>query len=267
MDNAWIPLWPNGAPGAPGNAGEETVRVTDQGDHVVANVHDPSLLPYLQKDAHGPTAAVVVMPGGAHREMWMDHEGYRVAAFLQGHGIAAFILKYRLAKHPNSTYTIEGTELGDVQRAIRTVRSRAAEWNVDPDRIGLIGFSAGGELAALAETRFDAGKADAADPIDHASCKPDFAALMYPVMPSDMPVSKDTPPTFLVCGSSDTVVSTDAVVDLFQKLSKAGASAELHMFAGGWHGFGIRDTNPKPIADWPQLFYEWIGARGFLKTN
>src|SRR5580704_15143674 len=150
-------LWPNGAPGSEGKTGEEKVVVQAAGDHVISNVHRPSITVYLPSKETATGAAVVIAPGGGHSELWMDHEGYNVAKWLSEHGVAGFVLKYRLAREKGSTYTVEGESLADTQRAIRLVRSRAAQWSVSPDRIGVMGFSAGGELAALAGTHYDAG--------------------------------------------------------------------------------------------------------------
>ena len=122
-----LPLWPDGAPGSAGKAGPESTRLTELGEHILSNVHSPSITPYLPATEKRTGAALVVVPGGGHAELWMDHEGYRVAQFLADHGVAAFILKYRLAREKGSIYTVEGTELSDLQRAIRTVRSRAGE--------------------------------------------------------------------------------------------------------------------------------------------
>jgi acetyl esterase/lipase len=165
-ENQVILLWPNGAPGSEGKNGDESVRVTDAGEHVVSNVHRPSITVYLPAKNKATGAAVVVAPGGGHRELWVDHEGYNVAKWLSERGVAAFVLKYRLARAEGSTYTVEGTELSDIRRALRTVRSRATEWGIDPDRIGVMGFSAGGEIAALASTQFDSGTAGATDVIE-----------------------------------------------------------------------------------------------------
>jgi acetyl esterase/lipase len=170
-----IQLWPNGAPGSEGKTAAETVRISPESDHVVSSVHHPSLTVYLPSKERATGAGVVSIPGGGHRELWMDHEGYRIAQWLSDHGVAGFIVKYRLAAEPGSTYKVERESLADVQRAIRTVRNRAAEWNVDPQRIGIIGFSAGGNLSALAATRYDSGTAGAADPIDRESSKPAFS--------------------------------------------------------------------------------------------
>jgi endo-1,4-beta-xylanase len=256
-----VPLWPRSAPGGATNMVAENVRITEQGEHVVSGIQRPSITPYLPERPNG--AGVIVIPGGGHRELWMDHEGYRVGQWLDDHGIAAFVLKYRLANEPGSTYTIEGDELADVQRAIRLVRSRAADWHVAPDRIGVIGFSAGGELAALAGTRY-AAVSDPRDPIDRESARPAFMGLIYPAIPSDMRLSKDTPPAFLLCGADDGPVIAEGVPALYSALKHAGVSVEMHILAGTGHGFGIRDSNPPVVRIWPTLFYDWLEARGML---
>jgi endo-1,4-beta-xylanase len=258
-------LWPNGAPGSEGKIAEETTRVTPEGDHVVSNVHHPSITVYLPAKGKASGAAVVIVPGGGHRELWMDHEGYRVGQWLSDHGVAGFVVKYRLAREPGSTYTIEGNALPDVQRAIRLVRSRAAEWGVDPKRIGVIGFSAGGQLAALASTRYDNGDSSAVDPVDRESSKPAFQGLIYPGIPQEMKLSKETPPAFLLCGEEDRPDISEGLPQLYLDLKRAGVSAELHVFAGIGHGFGVRESNHGPVAGWLELFYGWLGMRGFLK--
>jgi acetyl esterase/lipase len=262
-----VPLWPNGAAGSEGKTGQEAVRISSEGDHVVSGVHHPSITVYLPAKEKATGAGIVIIPGGGHRELWMDHEGYRIAQWLSDRGVSAFVVKYRLAKEPGSTYTVEQDSLGDVQRAIRTVRSRAAEWNVDPQRVGVIGFSAGGELAALASTRNDAGNRDAADPVDRESSRPAFQALIYPGIPQDeiKSLTKDTPPAFLLCGEDDRVDISQGLPELYVAFKRAGVSAELHVFAGVGHGFGLRDTNHGPVAGWLELFYEWLGQRGLLK--
>lgn len=262
-NEAAIVLWPNGAPGSEGKTGDEIVRLTELGEHIVSNVHRPSITPYIPSPEKATGAAVIVIPGGGHRELWMDHEGYRVAQWLSDHGIAAFVLKYRLAKQEGSTYTVEGNSLADVQRAIRVVRSRAAEWHIARNRIGVIGFSAGGELAALAGTR--PGIDDASDAIGHESARPDFLGLIYPAIPPGLTVSRDTPPAFLLCGADDSPAIADALPQLYLAFRHAGAPAELHILTGTGHGFGIRDSNPPAVAAWPTLFHDWLGASGFLK--
>src|SRR5215510_7313889 len=135
-----IPLWPNGAPGSEGKAGPESVRVTESGERVVSNVHQPSLTPYLPPKEKATGAAVIIAPGGGHRELWADHEGHNIARYLSARGVAAFVLKYRLAREANSTYTVDDHALADTQRAIRLVRSRAREWHIATNRIGVMGF-------------------------------------------------------------------------------------------------------------------------------
>jgi len=256
-----ILLWPNGAPGSEGKDSEETVRISEEGDHVVSNVHHPSITPYLPSKENSTGAAVIVVPGGGHIELWMDHEGYRVAQWLSDHGVAAFVLKYRLARAKDSTYTIEGNELADIQRAIRLVRSRATEWRLDPERIGVMGFSAGGQLAALASTKYDAGNAAAADPIERLSSRPAFQALLYPGIPQGMVLTKQTPAAFLVCGEEDRPDIAQGLPELYLALKRAGVSAELHVYAGVGHGFGMRATNRPPVSGWLQLFLDWLTAR------
>jgi acetyl esterase/lipase len=264
-------LWPDGAPNdassSPVNAPPEAVRITPEGDHVVSSVHRPSITVYLPPPATATGTAVLVIPGGGHREIWMDHEGYAVADWLSSHGVAAFVLKYRLAREPGSTYTIEGTELQDVQRALRLIRSRASEWSVNPDHIGVIGFSAGGELATLASTRYDAGNAAAADLIDRQSSRPAFQALLYPAIPHDLHLSKETPPAFLACGANDREDISEGLPQLYLEMKRAGVPAELHIFAGVGHGFGIRKTNTGNVSTCPDLFYGWLRANGFIATK
>ena len=264
-----IQLWPNGAPGSEGKTAPEAVRISPEGEHIVSSVHHPSLTVYLPSKEKATGAGVVIIPGGGHRELWMDHEGYRIAQWLSDHGVAGFIVKYRLAAEPGSPYKVERESLADVQRAIRTVRSRAAEWNIDPQRIGVIGFSAGGQLAALAATRFDSGNTGAADPIDRENSKPAFQALIYPGLPADenQRLSKETPPAFLLCGEDDRPDIAQGLPELYIALRRTGVSAELHIFAGVGHGFGLRDALKGPVAGWLDLFYGWMGKQGLLQQK
>lgn len=262
-----ILLWPNGAPGSEGKTAPESVRITPDGEHVISSVHQPSISPYLPSKEKATGAAVIIAPGGGHVELWVDHEGYNVANWLSEHGVAAFILKYRLAREKGSTYTVEGNALPDIQRAMRLVRSRAAEFGIDPDRIGVMGFSAGGEVAALAATRYDAGMPNAADAIDRESSKPAFEALVYPGLPHDFKVSKDTPPAFLLCGEDDRPDISQGLAELYLNLRRDGVSTELHVYTGVGHGFGLRARNTGAIAEWPDRFLEWMDARGFLKRK
>lgn len=258
-------LWPNGAPGSPRSFSPEKIRLTDLGEHIVSNVHAPSITVYLPVQGKHTGVSVIVIPGGGHSELWMDHEGYRVAEFLADHGIAAFVLKYRLAREPGSIYAVEKHSLGDVQRAIRLVRSQAAQWQLDPRRVGVMGFSAGGELAALAASQYDRGAPDAADPVDRQGSRPGFQALLYPAIPRDLNFSRRTPPAFLVCGADDQV--SQGLAELYLALKRAGGHAELHIYEGVGHGFGLRASNAGPVAGWPQRFLEWLGRSDALMTG
>jgi endo-1,4-beta-xylanase len=260
-----VVLWPNGAPGSEGKTAPETVRINaPTGDHVVASVHRPSITVYLPSKETATGAAVVIAPGGGHSELWVDHEGYNEAKWLSEHGVAGFVLKYRLAREKDSTYTVEGNALADMQRAIRTVRSRAAEWGVDPARVGVMGFSAGGEVAALAAMHYEPA-ASPADDIDRQDARPSFQALIYPGLPRDMKPTKDMPPAFLACGENDRQNISQGVPELYLAMKRAGMSAELHVYTNTGHGFGMRDSNKGAIAGWIVRFQEWMDARGYLK--
>ncbi|MGA7711187.1 MAG: alpha/beta hydrolase [Rhizomicrobium sp.] len=264
-----IPLWPNGAPGSEGKTSPETMRINPPDEQVISNVNFPSLTPFLPNPDKATGAAVIVIPGGGHREIWVTHEGYREAQFFAEHGIAAFVLKYRLSAAAGSTYTLMGDSFPDVQRAIRLVRSHAAAWHIAPDRIGVMGFSAGGELALLAGTHFDLGNANAADAIDRESSRPGFMGLIYPyvgrLFPANLTLTKDTPPAFLIGGEKDAI--SQPLPELYLALEKAGVPAELHMLTGVGHGFGIRSANPPQVAIWPTLFADWLDVLGMVKRT
>lgn len=264
-DPTVVYLWPAGAPGSESKVADETVRVTPQGEHVVATVHKPSITVFLPSKETATGASVVIAPGGGHSALWMDHEGYNLAKWLSEHGVAGFVLKYRLARQKESTYTIEGTSLADTQRAIKVVKSRAAEFGIDPDRIGIMGFSAGGELAALAGTHVSEAKPDASDPLEKLSSKVAFFALVYPAIPKDMPLSKEMPPAFLACGENDRLNISQGLPELYLAMKKAGAQAELHVYTKVGHGFGVRPDTKGPVGQWPQRFLEWLDARALLK--
>jgi endo-1,4-beta-xylanase len=257
-------LWPKGAPGSEGKTGDEHVRIYEPtGDHIISNVHRPSVTVYLPSKPNG--AALLIIPGGGHREIWIDHEGHNVAKWAIEHGIAGIVLKYRLAREDGSTYQVERESLADVQRAIRLIRSRAAGWHIDPERVGVIGFSAGGELAMLAGTRYAPGDPASADPIEREPCKPAFEALVYPATPRDHRITKDTPPTFLLGGESDPI--SEGLPKLYQEFKDAGVPVELHMLAGVGHGFGIRPNNPRHISLWLDEFDAWLDDRGLFKSH
>lgn len=259
-----IVLWPNGAPGSEGKTGKEKIRVVE-GDQVVTNIHYPSITPYLPANEKATGAAVIIAPGGGHRELWITHEGYNEAKWLSDRGIAAFVLKYRLARDSNSTYTIDKDELADIQRALRLVRSRAKEWGIDTARIGVMGFSAGGEVAALAAMRFDYGQENATDPVDRLSSRPAFQALIYPGNSGRFEVAVNAPPVFLVGGYGDRPDIAEGIAQVYLKYKKANVPAELHIYSNAGHGFGMRDRNKGAVAGWIVRFEEWLSDRGFLK--
>jgi len=262
------PLWANGAPGAQGTGFEDT----------------PTLAAFIP--ASNPTkTAVVVAPGGGYTHLSMIKEGADVAQWLNAHGIAAFVLKYRLGP----TYH-NPIELGDAQRALRTVRANAEKYGIAPDHIGMWGFSAGGHLTASAGTNFDAGKPDAADLIDRQSSKPDFLILAYPVitmldpyvhggsrkfllgdnpaeadlqlMSPELHVTQLTPPTFLFTTTDDRTVPVMNSVMFYSALVKAGVPAEMHIFQHGAHGSGLAPANPQ-LRVWTELLIKWMRERGY----
>ncbi len=271
QDTQTIPLWPGPAPGAQGTEDRDV----------------PAITAYLPRGTPQAMTAVIICPGGSYTNLAMNHEGRQVANYLNSMGIAAFVLKYRLG--PRYHHPIE---LGDAQRAIRILRSHAAEWHIAPDRIGIMGFSAGGHLAASASTHFDSGNAGAADSVDRANSRPDFAVLAYPVISMTAPwthagsrknllgdqpdpevaknlsgelaVTAETPPAFIFQTNADTTVPAENAVYYYLALRKAGVAAELHVFESGPHGVGLAMDDPS-LSEWPKLLANWLRARGLLK--
>ncbi len=267
-DHPVVPLWPDGAPGSAARKNEPE-KVTASGANV-SNIHQPTLMVYLPSRDKATGCGVIVAPGGGHRNLAIQHEGYNVAQWLADHGVAAFILKYRLARddaNPTGTpqpYTIEGDALADAQRAIRIVRARASEWNVNPAAVGIIGFSAGGEVAALAAMRPQPGKPDAGDAIERQGARPDFQGLIYPGQSGKIVPEKGAPPVFLACGYGDRPDISEGLAKVYLLFKQAGVPAELHIYAGAGHGFGVRETNKTPAGAWIARFHEWLADRKFL---
>lgn len=208
---------------------------------------------------------MIIAPGGGHSKLCLGHEGYALAEWLRDHGIAAFVLKYRLAREMGSTYTIQDHAMADARRAIRMVRSRATEWNLKPDRIGIMGFSAGGELAAFAAMKSVAGDAKSADIIERSGCRPDFQALIYPGTSDLFTVEKGMPPLFIACGYDDRPDISKGMASLYLKYKEAGVKAELHIYSNAGHGFGYRVGTTTGFGDWPLRFREWLMDSGFMK--
>lgn len=272
MGGRTIVLWPHGAPGSEGKTAPERwiQGSTPDAFHRVTDVHNPSITVYVPRNEIATGAAVVISPGGGHRYLVMDLEGEFVAKRLNDMGVAAFVLKSRLARAEGSTYKPEVESLADLQRAVRLVRSRAEEWSVDPKRVGIMGFSAGGHLAALAENRFDSGNPQATDPAERMSSRPDFAVLAYPGMVSAATVtSKEVPPTFIFVNNDDPLSTASA--EYYLALKKAGVSAELHVFRRGGHGVGMTGRTQEfanmPESRWPDLLHEWLRDLELLRRK
>jgi endo-1,4-beta-xylanase len=212
---------------------------------------------------------VIVAPGGGHRLLAINHEGYSVGQWLAERGVAAFVVKYRLERGTTGAeYKYTTHALADLQRAIRTVRSRASEWNVNPEAVGVMGFSAGGEMAALAAMKYDEGQPDAADPIDRFNSKPAFQALIYPGRSQLILPDENAPPAFLACSYDDRPDISAGLAEVYLRFHKAKVPAELHIFTSGGHGFGIRpNAAPRPVDGWPARFAEWLAERGFTASG
>ncbi|MEM6844610.1 MAG: alpha/beta hydrolase [Bacteroidota bacterium] len=267
-------LWPEGAPGATG---------TEEKDQ-------PSLIRYPAPEHTATGAAVIVCPGGGYNMLAMDHEGHQIAKWLNSFGVSAYILTYRLGKngykHP--------IPMNDGKRAIRTVRSNAKAWGIDPNRIGVLGFSAGGHMASTLGTHFDTGDADASDAIEQQSSRPDFMVLLYPVisftedyqhagsrrsllgedadaelvasLSNERQVQADTPPTFLVHTTEDTGVPPENSIYFYLALREKGIPTELHVFEKGRHGLGM-GSRYSAFSAWPELCEAWLLERGLLVSN
>lgn len=267
-------LWPNGAPGAKGD------QPADK----------PTLIVHLPEAGEANGAAVVVCPGGGYGHLAMGHEGQEIADWLNSFGVAALICDYR---HRGKGYG-HPAPLQDAQRAIRTARARAAEWKIDPGRIGIMGFSAGGHLASTAGTHFDAGDPGAADPVQRVSSRPDFLILCYPVIALDEPyshrgsqrnllgeeagpelirnlsnekqVTAQTPPTFLFHTDEDKGVPPENSVMFYLALRRAGVPAEMHIYRVGRHGLGLAAETPG-TSNWPKQCQDWMRGLGLLEKT
>jgi acetyl esterase/lipase len=262
---AEIPLWPSGAPGSDGKTAREAVTTSASGELSVSSIHNPSITPYLPSRDKANGTAMLVIPGGGHRMLAITHEGYNVAEWLRDRGIAAFVLKHRLAREAESTYKIEVESFADTQRAIRLIRSRAKEWNIDAGRVGALGFSAGGELVSMAATRSDSGNASAVDPIDRESSTLDFQALIYPGRSGDIQPTKESPPVFLAASYTDRQDISEGLAEAYLRFKRAGVPAELHIYSTGGHGFGLRASNKRPVGNWIVRFEEWLKESGFVR--
>lgn len=255
-----VPLWTEAQLGSDTNALPEKWNPSTDGFHRITNVHKPSMFVFLPPKDKANGAAVIICPGGGHRYLVMDLEGSLVAEKLNSMGVAAFVLKSRLSRAEGSTYKTDVHSLEDAQRAIDIVRSRASEWRVDGARVGIMGFSAGGEIAALASTRYE-----------NPGVRPDFVVLSYPggLRSDNFNITKNTPPTFLVVAADDS--PAPSVADYFTKLRAAGVPAEAHIYTRGGHGFGMTGRNAEfrklPVSGWPERLREWLADQGFLSKK
>lgn len=259
-----IPLWPKGAPGFESKKGEPEQAK----DYWVKNIHNPSITVYLPPKDKANGAAVLIFPGGGHRLLVFNAEGRDPARFLNNLGVAAFILKYRLFREDSNLYSLEKEVRQDAYRAMRVIRSRAAEWNIDTARLGIMGFSAGGEVAALLAYTPGARDSLAADPIDRFDAHPNFQLLVYPGplgVPAEVPYF--APPTFLIAANDDKCCSAP-VVNLLSKFREANVPVEAHILAQGDHGFnmGYR-SSLKSVHSWPQLMANWLSDMNILKNK
>ena len=265
-DPVVVKLWPGKAPGEEKDIGpEKYIERKNQQIEVkrLTNVSAPTLTVYPAPKDKANGTAVIVAPGGGYSILAIEHEGTDVCKWLNDLGVTAVLLKYRVPKRPGQTPE-NLAPLQDAQRAVSLVRSKAAEWGIDPNRIGFLGFSAGGNLAACA-TLFDKRAYEPLDDTDKVSLKPSFGILIYPAYLSDMGAlkpeytpTKDTPPVFMA-GSSDDRVCNEGMPVLFLALRKANVPSEMHLFATGGHGYGLRKTT------WPDRCADWLNARGLLK--
>jgi len=296
-DGFEIPLWSGMAPGSAKSTLKEEYRnrpVTD-GTHVacdrsVRGVTKPILTVYLPTQQKATGTAVVICPGGGFSHLAIDKEGHDVARWLQSHGIVGAVVKYRLPD-PDVGIHVPNGSIPDMQRAIRIVRYNAGKWNINPGRIGVMGFSAGGYMAAAAGTLFDEGDPDAGDPIRRVTCRPDFIVPVYPLISLELQgkqsaglmermlgrnfndksireysldtrVTSQTPPTFLVHAHDDGL-SVEHSIRFYLALRKAKVPAELHVYSKGGHGFGMRQRG-RPVSTWRERWLEWMKAEGFL---
>jgi acetyl esterase/lipase len=279
-----VELWPGTAPDETGNIGAEYVRPSPkltrkevevtESTRLVTNVTKPSISIYRPAKDKETATAVVICPGGGYWNLYWELEGEEVAAWLNSLGITGIILKYRVPRRPDDTKGEPARRpLQDAQRAVSLIRSKAKEWGIDPKKIGMVGFSAGGHLALATATNFEKRIYEPTDDIDKVSCRPDFAILAYSgylkakdkeELAPGLKIPKDTPPIFLVHGSADIVSDAMHSVVMYQALKRAGVSAELHIYAGASHDFAVRPSD-QPCSTWTRPCADWMRHLGFLK--
>lgn len=280
-----LPIWPGAVPGDFGTFGPERVRKPEDSPTKdakwITNVTQPSVSVFLSPNELNSGTAVVICPGGGYWNLAWDLEGEEVASWLNRVGVTGIVLKYRVPRRPGEPERLPAPgPLLDAQRAISLVRSRAAEWGIDPAKIGILGFSAGGHLAITAATHFEKRAYEPVDGIDRASCRPDFAVAVYPgylleqekpgverkkdVLAPYIRIPAGTPPVFLVHASDDRVAGSENSVQMYLGLKQAGVPTELHIYAHGGHGFGVRPS-PLPCSNWPDRLVAWLRGQQLAK--
>jgi acetyl esterase/lipase len=282
-----LPVWPGAVPGDDGTKGPERVRAPSEAPtkdaQWITGVTKPTITVFRPAENKNTGAAIIVCPGGGYWNLAWDLEGEEVAAWLNTVGVTGLVLKYRVPRRPGQPERLPAPgPLLDAQRAVSLVRSRAAEWEIDPSRIGILGFSAGGHLALATATHFDQRAYAAIDEIDKISCRPDFAVAVYPgylieqqpagveinkdVLAPYIRVPKETPPIFLVHANDDPVAGAENSAVMYLALKRANVATELHVYAKGGHGFGVRKSN-LPCSTWTERSVAWLQNLGLLGTN
>lgn len=278
-DRLTISVWPGAAPGAPANLPPEKDTTTDKDDDIagrplvrLGNVATPTLILY-KPTGKSNGAAVVVFPGGGYRILAIDLEGTEVCDWLNSAGITCVLLKYRVPS--TGPYPKSAAALQDAQRTMGLVRQHAAEWGIDPNRVGVLGFSAGGHLSAAISNFYEKRLYEPIDEADKLSCRPDFSVVVYPgylaladqnfAANPDIHPTANTPPTFIVQAEDDPVHVENAVV-YFMQLKNAKVPAELHVYAEGGHGYGLRRTR-QPVTGWPHEVEKWLHTIGVLQAS
>ena len=271
-----LDVWPGMPPGETSQVGPEKVEhhpgAAGKSVEIITNVSKPTLTVYRAPVEKDTGAAVVICPGGAYRVLAWDLEGEEVARWLNSIGVTGIILKYRVPERAGQPRYLP--PLQDAQRAISLVRTKAVEWHVDPHRIGILGFSAGGNLCGFACTHFDEPSYEPVDAADKAPCRPDFGVLIYPAwlnqegtaeLIPELHVTKNTPRCFFAHASDDPI-SVLSTVAMYTALKKAGVPSAMHIYASGGHGFGLRPTT-QPCSTWPQRCEEWMRSQGLLQPS